>query len=158
MAGPLALKVFKPELAANAGKEWRFLNHLRGTGLAPRPYLKLGRLVVMERLRGTLIKDMEPPAVIGHAPAFLQALHQLDTMGIQKQECHRPHKHFWLTPGGIKLLDFERAYFKDRPSNVTQFLNYLEHFMPGIRELGRAYKSNYDLEPVLAFVEKHSQA
>ena len=74
-------------------------------------------------------------------------------MGIQKQECHRPHKHFWLTPRGARLLDFERAYLKDRPSNVTQFLNYLEHFVPGARKLGQAYKQTYDLKPILTLVE-----
>ncbi len=152
LVGPLAVKIFKPGLEANALKEWKFLRKLRRTGIAPIPYFKLGRMVAMERIYGKPVRMMTPAEFKASAPAFLKALHILDRLSIQKEECHRPDKHFIKTAGGVRLIDFERAREKARPSNVTQFLQALDSAFPGIAGFGRQYKSDYDLAPILGFV------
>ncbi|HDR53712.1 MAG TPA: hypothetical protein ENN60_03545 [archaeon] len=152
LAGPLAFKLLNPGFRANARKEARFLRQLRSTGMAPRFYFRLGRLLVMERIQGTPVRNMTPDQVRQTAPLFLKVLHQLDGLGIQKEEAHRPDKHFIHTPQGVRLLDFERARKNERPSNVTQFVNFLDRYFPGIRKLGHAYKSSYDLKPLLEFI------
>jgi predicted Ser/Thr protein kinase len=153
LVGPLALKIFKPGFMVNARKEWKFLRRLRGTGLAPRPYLHLGRIIVMERIRGKPVRDMTPAELRASAPAFLCALHLLDLLGIQKEECHRPNRHFIMTSRGVRLIDFERARERAKPSNVTQFLQALGPIFPKIRKRGKKYKKDYDLAPILKFIQ-----
>lgn len=151
LVGGLALKWFRPGFAANAAKEFRYLKQLEPYGMAPRPFFRLGRLLAMERVRGRRVRDMDDGEVRGAAPEFLRALHLLDRLGIKKEECHRPDKHFWMTPGGrVKLIDFERAHPGD--GNVTQFMHFLRRFYPGITDLGPAYKRTKDLKPVLDFI------
>ena len=153
LVGPLAIKIFKTGFASNARKEWAFLQKLRSTGIAPRPYLRVGRTVLMERIRGKTVRKMAPDELKSSAPLFLKALHLLDKLKIQKEECHRPNRHFILTPRGVRLIDFERAREKERPSNVTQFLQALDRVFPNIRKLGKTYKSTHDLAPILKFIK-----
>ena len=150
--GPLVVKFFNPGLELNVEKEWRILSRLKPTGYAPRPYLKFRRMVVMERIRGKPIRDMTPVEVKVFAPEFLEAMYVLDKLGIQKEECHRPDKHFIKTLFGPRLIDFERARESKKPSNVTQFLQFLDRYFPGIKKLGRNYKKSYQIQPILEFM------
>jgi putative serine/threonine protein kinase len=51
----------------------------------------------------------------------------LDQLGYQKEEMIRPQKHILVRDKGksITMLDFERCHKVDKPSNVTQFIQYL---------------------------------
>jgi len=51
----------------------------------------------------------------------------LDSLGINKEEMHRPYKHIIINPETLNavLIDFERSHYSKKPKNVTQFLNYL---------------------------------
>ncbi|MBR9681284.1 MAG: hypothetical protein GOV00_00610 [Candidatus Altiarchaeota archaeon] len=154
LLGPFAIKIFKPNMKLNTKKEWYFLRLLQKKGIAPRPYLKVGRFVVMERIKGTPVREMSAEIFKQHAVDFVEALHTLDMMGVQKEECHRPNRHFILTQKGIRLIDFERSKLRKAPSNVTQFLQFLNLHFPGIRKLGKPYKKTYQLAPIVSFIRK----
>ena len=50
----------------------------------------------------------------------------MDQSKLQKEEMHHPYKHIIVTPKNQPvLLDFERLHFSNRPSNVTQFVEYI---------------------------------
>ena len=50
----------------------------------------------------------------------------LDSLGINKEEMHHPYKHVLITKSKKPvLLDFERANNTEKPSNVTQFSDFL---------------------------------
>jgi len=150
LIGPLAIKLFRKGMSKNASKEWNILKRLKKTGLAPIPYLKLGRLVVMSRIKGKRVGDMSGGEIKTHTKKFLLALNTLDKMNIMKDENHRPKKHFMVYYGRVKLIDFERS--KEGHGNVTQFLSYLRHFYPGIEKFGKNYKKTLDLKPILKFI------
>jgi len=123
---------------------------LKPYGIAPKPYLKIGRIVIMERVEGKPIMDMDEEEIRKAAPQFLRALAILDRIGVQKEECHRPHKHFLLSEGGVKLIDFERAHFKKKPSNITQFLSFLSKFFDNAIALAKRYEKERDIEKVIS--------
>lgn len=61
--------------------------------------------------------------------AFMQAF-KLDSLGIAKEEMHRPLKHIIIGSGVGKtpkatLIDFERAHKMEKAHNVTQLCQYL---------------------------------
>lgn len=57
--------------------------------------------------------------------AFEQC-YKLDSLGINKEEMSNPYKHILVGKGfKITLIDFERARETDKPSNVTQFCQYM---------------------------------
>ncbi len=150
LVGPLAVKFFKKGMEKNARKEFQALRVLERFKIAPRPYLLFGRVLVMSRVRGRRIRDMTAGEVRRYAPEFLKALHTLDRLGIMKEESHRPGKHFYRTRGGVCLIDFERSH--PGRGNVTQFLQFLNRFYPGITRLGKKYKESLDLRPILEFI------
>ena len=109
LIGPFAVKIFNKGLKKNIQKEWDFLHQLKKYKLAPKPHFRFGRAIIMERINGVAIREMLPNEIKIHAIDFLEALHTLDKLGIQKEECHRPNKHFILTESGVRLIDFERS-------------------------------------------------
>lgn len=57
----------------------------------------------------------------------LKQCFELDKLGINKEEMHRPVKHIVVDKKGkAVLLDFERCYQTKKPHNVTQFCTFLE--------------------------------
>lgn len=137
-------------MAGNARKEYGALRTVWHLNVAPRPFFRAGRLLVMSRVRGRRIRDMSDPEARQHAPEFLKALHGLDKLNIMKEESHRPDKHFFRTRGGVRLIDFERSH--PGRGNVTQFLQFLNRYYPGITRFGPAYKKTLDLEPIIKFI------
>jgi len=150
LIGPFAVKIFRRGLEKNAEKEWRVLKLLEKYRIGPKPYLKIGRVIVMERIRGRQIRDMSEEEIRAYAKDFLKVLHLLDELGIQKEECHRPDKHFFITPEGVRLIDFERAHFTENPHNVTQFLAYLSRYFRNVRELAEMYRRERNIEKVIS--------
>lgn len=76
----------------------------------------------------------------------------LDIIGLQKEEMHHPLKHIILTKKSKKwratLIDFERSRSSLRPSNVTQFCQFLrslnEKHCSNWKEVLINYKNNPD--------------
>ena len=150
LLGGFAIKIFSREVGVNAQKEFRVLKKIKKFAFAPKPYFRLGRVVIMERVNGKNFKEMREQEIRRKVPEFLLALNKLDKLRINKGENHRPLKHFIVTKNGIKLIDFERA--NEGSHNVTQFLSYLNKFYFGIIKLGKKYRKNLDLRPILKFI------
>ncbi len=146
LIGPIAIKIFRKGFEGNAEKEWRFLKLLEPYKIAPKPYFKIGRVIVMERIRGKSFAEMSDEEIKKHFPAFLRILLLLDRLGIKKEECHRPGKHFIITGKGPKLIDFERAHLSKKPGNVTQFLSFLSRYNENFREVAKKYKRSGELD------------
>jgi len=49
----------------------------------------------------------------------------MDKLKVNKLEMHNPHKHIIIENKKPVLIDFERAYFTEKPKNVTQFCQFL---------------------------------
>ena len=150
LLGGIAVKRFNRGFLPNAKKELAYLRALKPHGIAPRPYFRIGRFLVMSRVRGRPVRELSPGEIKATAPDFLRALCLLDKLGIKKEESHRPLKHFFKTDDGIKLIDFERAH--SGAGNVTQFLTFLERYYKGISGLGRQYKKDGDVEKIISFI------
>ncbi len=54
--------------------------------------------------------------------SVLNQCFEMDKLGVNKEEMHRPVKHIIVNEEGeVTLLDFERCYKTKKPHNVTQF-------------------------------------
>lgn len=150
LIGRFAVKFFRREVRANAKKEFQVLRRIEKFGFSPKPFFRMGGMVVMSRVNGKPVNKMTPDEVRVNAPVFLNVLYILDQMNIKKEECHRPDKHFMISGGKPVLIDFERSH--EGRGNVTQFLAFLEKFFPGIAKLGSEYKRTLDIRPVMEFI------
>jgi len=57
---------------------------------------------------------------------ILKQCFELDQLGVNKEEMHRPIKHVIVSGGEkVSLIDFERCYKTKKPHNVTQFGDFL---------------------------------
>ena len=67
----------------------------------------------------------------------LKQCYELDEMGIDKEEMHRPFKHIIVKTNPV-MIDFERIHKTKKPKNVTQFIQYLisSHITPLIKKKG----------------------
>lgn len=97
----------------------------------------------------------------------LTQCNEMDKMGIDKEEMHRPFKHILVKGNKAALIDFERVHKAKKPKNVTQFLQYLMSSKitstlkkKGIKiskkkaiKLAKEYKKSRDLEPILEFMQ-----
>ncbi len=86
--------------------------------------------LVYEFVEGTLLPEWLKTAPKKEIQrVFTDILEQcavMDTLNVNKEELHHPHKHIlidaWSRP---ILLDFERCHKTEKPHNVTQFVEYL---------------------------------
>lgn len=150
LKGDRVLKRFKPELRYNFLKESYILTILQPFRFVPRLYsVNPKRLEIeMEFVKGTFIKDL-----LNDAETVLESLRIcriLDILGIQKEEMTNPYKHI-IKADRVVFVDFERSVFKDRPSNVTQFLSYLNSnlgifSLKELKEISRKYKKHFSEE------------
>ena len=99
----------------------------------------------------------------------LDQAYRMDKAGFEKKEMQRPNKNLLITKNKKPILiDFERGILTDKPSNVTQFLQYLTNskFSLYIKEkgikfernkiikLGLEYKNNFNIANVKEYVEQ----
>lgn len=90
--------------------------------------------LVMELIAGDTFQDWYPvhKGTVDCKKVFSSVLWQcrtLDIIGVQKEEMHHPVKHILIVqrPKTMRavLIDFERSRASLRPSNVTQFCQFL---------------------------------
>ena len=73
-----------------------------------------------------------------------------------------PYKHI-IKADRVVFIDFERSVFRDRPSNVTQFLNYLNSNLrilsiSELREISKKYKKLFNDEVFNEIFERISES
>lgn len=103
------------------------------------------------------IEDAEPKKLYKVIMRLLDLAYELDKMGINKEEMHRPFTNV-LVSDEPHLIDFERAHYTEQPKNVTQFCQFLHGFRKLLAEKGikvdkitsaaRKYKEDRDISKV----------
>lgn len=128
--GCKAVKVFKPQFKYNFWKEVRYLTILQRRGFVPKIYRYNPRdlTVEMEFVNGLkireFVKERDFDEVVEVLKACMDICFYLDRMRVQKGEMNRPDRHI-IVSDRIVFIDFERACENPKPSNVTQFLEYI---------------------------------
>jgi len=125
--GDIAIKRFKKDLILNFWKEVYFLRVLQPFNFTPKIFrinpIKLE--IEMEYVNGeTIDKYLEENGIDEKILQSLKICRILDRLCINKKEMNHPDKHI-LISNRVVFIDFERATIKERPSNVTQFVVYL---------------------------------
>uniref|UniRef100_A0A7C3YFX3 Serine/threonine protein kinase n=1 Tax=Geoglobus ahangari TaxID=113653 RepID=A0A7C3YFX3_9EURY len=161
LKGNRIVKRFKPELKYNFFKESQILTILQPFSFVPRLYSVNPRKleIEMEFVKGIFIKDL-----LNDRETILEALkicRTLDLLGIQKEEMVYPYKHI-IKADRVVFIDFERSVFKDRPSNVTQFLNYINSNLGifsinELKEISKKYKKIFSDEVFNVIFKKISE-
>ena len=88
---------------------------------------------------------------------LLQQCYKLDLLKVNKEEMHHPHKHIIIDKNQhATMLDFERCSKTEKPSNITQFVEYIcrikgdlkgfSYSIDKLRELAKIYKKSYQKE------------
>ncbi len=126
----VALKIHNPksEAIGRIENEARVLGMINKKRIGPKIIFSTEKVLCYDFAKGELIRDWLPGA---SRKATLEVLREvlrqclvLDTLGIQKEEMHHPHKHI-VVGKKVTLLDFERGHHTPRPHNVTQCCQYL---------------------------------
>jgi len=162
LKGDRIVKKFRPELKYNFFKESYILTILQPFRFVPRLYsVNPRRLEIeMEFVKGNFIKDL-----LNDRETILEALkicRTLDLLGIQKEEMVNPYKHI-IKSDRVVFIDFERSVFRDRPSNLTQFLNYLNSSLGifsinELKEISKRYKKLFNDEVFNEIFERISES
>ncbi len=128
----IALKVENPRSNApgRIAHEASGLKKMNISGIGPKYYFSGKRYVAMKLVEGKFIekwiKESSAQEIRHLLRKVLKQCFKLDTIKMQKEEMHHPYKHVLITSrNNPMLLDFERLHFSQRPSNVTQFIEYI---------------------------------
>jgi len=113
--------------------EKMYLEKLQGEKFVPKFYFSGNGYVVREKVDGELIGDFlnrakkrEIEIVLNK---ILEVTLRMDELGINKKEMTNPYKHIYVVNKNndfhIKMIDYERCIFTEKPKNTTQFLQYI---------------------------------
>ncbi len=124
----VVVKRFHSQFRYNFWKELAFLNLLQPFSFVPRLHgFNKNRLEIeMEYIKGVHIEDAIMDLSPEQLEKILDACRILDRLSIQKEEMNHPDRHI-IVGDRIVFVDFERGVIRDKPSNLTQFLTYLNH-------------------------------
>mgnify|MGYP001290057556 CR=1 FL=1 len=147
--------------------EAKFLKLLNKHNIGPRFIKGTKTYVMYEFVEGDLLKDelqtMTKTQLKTLLKKMLKQCYQLDTLGINKEELHRPHKHIILTKKGPVQLDFERCHFSEKMHNVTQFLQFIRSLdtltisEDKIKRIAKEYLKNLNLRKIALLFEKNTK-
>ena len=127
--GKLAIKIEKESHRGTAAREARWLAEADGIG----PKLvgqdqRLGYVVynyISGRFLPEFIEQCSDKRQLSRILALcLKKAAKLDSLGINKEEMHRPVKHI-IVSRSARFIDFERCYRAGKPKNVTQLCHFL---------------------------------
>jgi release factor glutamine methyltransferase len=128
----VAIKIKRPDSEAmnRIWNEGKTLGVVNKHGIGPMLVKAYPDAVVYEFVEGEFFKDwIETAPKAKLKPALIDILkqcHELDKLGLMKEEMHRPLKNALVTKKGkVVLIDFERTHQTDKPHNVTQFCQFL---------------------------------
>ena len=157
----VAIKIQNPKSAA-IGKiehEAAILLRLNKKRIGPNLLLHTEKYLVMEFIEGVSLEEFVKKAPKKKAiNALLDVLDQmktLDDLGITKEEMAHPQKHIIIAKKPV-LIDFERAHFALKPSNLTQFCQYLTS--THLSELLRGKNINIDKEKLIGLAKAYKNS
>lgn len=108
-------------------KEAGFLRILNKHKIGPKLINSSDNKIIYEFVEGILIipylESKKPQKKI--LTKILDKCFIMDSLNISKEEMHNPYKHIFIKNRKVKMIDFERAHFTEKPKNVTQFCQFL---------------------------------
>lgn len=129
----VAVKVKNPKSMAVAkiANEARFLSKLNKYCIGPKLLAKGSRYVMYRYVDGPAIREwihtVSASVIRSVLKNVIKQCYTLDTLGIIKEEMHRPHKHILIEKRLPVMIDFERCRYSEDPKNLTQFCQYLRN-------------------------------
>ncbi|MBI4145933.1 methyltransferase [Candidatus Woesearchaeota archaeon] len=124
--------------------EAAMLKEVNKHGIGPKYLFNTPHALVYKFVEGKPLKDCTKQKNIKFlCKKILSQCFTLDKMRINKQEMTRPYKHAIMKGNKVTLIDFERARKIPEPHNVTQFIQYINHYVkPDKRWINIARKYN----------------
>jgi putative serine/threonine protein kinase len=161
----VAIKIKRKESKAIARieNEVKWLKLLNKGGIGPRLMFSTDNYFVYKFVEGEFILDWllksEKEAIRKVLVDLLKQCKKLDDLNVNKEEMHHPQKHILITNNNFPvMLDFERCHITEKPSNVTQFIEFICRIegelvkkdfnisVSKLRELAKKYKDSYSGE------------
>ncbi len=163
------IKKFKENLRLNYEKEKCFLLKLKDFDFTPKiiDFDDKEMKIEMEYIKGKTLKEIikEGKLTVDLIKDILEICYTLDKLKINKGEMNRPLEHI-IVSNRIVFIDWERAKEIRKPSNVTDFLQFLNKIkiidIRKMRDVIRKYKKSYErkyfLEIIRSLEDHHSSA
>ena len=130
---PAVIKEKRKESAAinSIANESKWLKVLNKHKIGPRFCSFENGQLMMEYIEGKLftdwLKEQKESSIIKKVVIdILKQCYTMDRLNIEKKEMHKPVKHIIIRNNKPVLIDFERCRKTLKPSNVTQFCQYLK--------------------------------
>ncbi len=149
----IIIKQSNPNMPNKTSHEANLLKILNKHKIGPKLIKHTSNELCMEYIKGKTIrefleteKDAKKIKVIINK--ILKQLRTLDNLKINKEEMCNPYKHIIITKTGkVVMIDFERSRFTEKPSNITQFFQYLSanklvNFNEELKQQLKDYKNN----------------
>jgi len=120
--------------------ENKFLTQLKKEFFIPQLFFSEKTFCVREKLEGQNIKDflieeINKEKIIKVLNKIFEITNKLDELKINKQEMTNPYKHIFIDSNlDVKMIDFERCLFTNKPKNTTQFLQYIRRNINLLKE------------------------
>ncbi len=126
------IKAFKKGMVKNFQKELQMLTILKSYDFVPKILNHDSKKleIEMEYIEGCSLKEFlktntNKKQVLNVIKKIFNICYILDRMKIQKEEMINPEKHIIISGDRVVFIDFERAIEKEKPSNLTQFVEYI---------------------------------
>ncbi len=122
----------KESTAINSiANEAKWLKVLNKYNIGPRFCSFKDGTLMMEYIEGRLfadwLKEQSDNSLLNNVIIdILKQCYTMDRLNIEKKEMHKPVKHIIIRNNKPVLIDFERCRKTLKPSNVTQFCQYLK--------------------------------
>jgi len=169
----ITIKAKLPESKAvgRIANEARWLKLLNRHGIGPKIVMSNKDFFAYIFAEGDFISDFIENSTKKQVKNALKEIfrqcHQIDVLGIDKEEMHRPFKHILIKNSKVVMIDFERAHRSKKPKNVTQFCQfigsgYIEMLLERKRidinrktliRLAKEYKKSKDIQPILKMIQ-----
>ncbi len=122
-------KLPESEAMARMENEAKWVKRLNKKGIGPKFVFSGKDYFAYYFVEGVFFPEFAKKATkkdaIAAAKNVLMQCHEMDKIGVDKEEMHNPYKHILVKGKKAVLIDFERAHISQNPKNVTQFLQYL---------------------------------
>ena len=128
----IAIKIKNPESKAilRINNEINFLKILNKKNIGPKLLFYNKEYLIYEFINGSFIidylKNNGKENIKKIMEKIMNQMFIMDKLKMNKEEMSHPQKHIIINKNNIPmLLDFERAHYTIKPSNVTQFCDFL---------------------------------
>ena len=106
--------------------EARVLKEVNKHHIGPHYLFHTKNTLIYQFVEGKHLRDLvQSPKINKLCTNILKQCHTLDQLHINKQEMTRPTKNILVKGTRVTLIDFERSRKTNKPSNVTQFCQFI---------------------------------